>query len=260
MTDHTAALLVKDVTKIFKARKRYPGKLFSTPTEVVGIRNITLRVAHGESVGLIGENGSGKTTLLKLMSGALSPTYGKVMAPFRPRLISLAGLQLPNLSVLENTELMLRAHGRSAKEAGAEALELIDLAELGDKTHLPYNTLSTGMRARIGFFLATINQPEVLLMDEMLSVADKRFQEKAQQIIQAMMQRAHGVVISSHSMSTITENCSRAVLLHRGSIVLQGPAGEVVETYIERFKSPTPKRAPRYPDGVFGPGKAKNED
>lgn len=233
MADHTDALVVENATKIYTARKRYPGKIFSAASEVVGVRNVNLRVAHGESVGLIGENGSGKTTLLKLMSGALSPTYGKVMAPFRPRLISLAGLQLPNLSVLENTELMLRAHGRSAKEAGAEALDLIELAELGDKTHLPYNTLSTGMRARIGFFLATINQPEVLLMDEMLSVADKRFQEKAQQIIQAMMQRAHGVVISSHSMSTITDNCARSVVLHKGRVVFDGPSPDAVSFYSE---------------------------
>lgn len=231
MTDHTAVLLVKDVTKIFKARKRYPGKLFSTPTEVVGIRNITLRVAHGEAVGLIGENGSGKTTLLKIMSGALSPTYGKVMAPFRPRLISLAGLQLPNLSVLENTELMLRAHGRSAKEAGAEALELIDLAELGDKTYLPYNTLSTGMRARIGFFLATINQPDVLLMDEMLSVADARFQLQAKRILSSIIQKAHGVVLASHSMKTIRENCSRVIVLTGGEVYFEGETEDAITAY-----------------------------
>jgi len=180
VTDASAALLLKDVSKVFKARKRYPGKLFSTPTEVVGLRNVNLRVGRGEAVGLIGENGSGKTTLLKIMSGALTPSSGKVMAPFKPRLISLSGLQLPNLSVLENTELMLRAHGRDAREATREALELIELAELGEKTYLPYNTLSTGMRARLGFFLATINQPEVLLMDEMLSVADGRFRAKAE--------------------------------------------------------------------------------
>ena len=234
MTDASAALLLKDVTKVFKVRQRHPGKLFSTPTEVVGINNVSLRIGRGEVVGLIGENGSGKTTLLKLMSGALTPTSGKVMAPFRPRLISLNGLQLPNLSVLENTELMLRAHGRGAKEARAEALDLIALAELTDKTYLPYNTLSTGMRARLGFFLATINQPEVLLMDEMLSVADGRFQATAAKFLSTMMSRAHGVVISSHSMDTIIANCSRAIVLGRGQAVFEGPADEAVSQYLER--------------------------
>lgn len=233
MANDSPALLIEDVTKIFKARKRDPRKLFSNRTEVVALHDVSIRVAHGETVGLIGENGSGKTTLLKIMSGALNPTSGKVLAPFRPRLISLSGLQLPNLTVLENTVLMLRAHERTAKEATEEALELIAEAELGEKTYLPYNTLSTGMRARLGFFLATINQPEVLLMDEMLSVADKRFQEKAQRIIRTMVKRAHAVVISSHSMNTITNNCSRAVVLHKGKAVFVGPSDDAVAFYSE---------------------------
>lgn len=231
MPDLVAALVVKDVSKVFRARKRHPGRLFSTRTEVVGLREVNLRVAPGEVVGLIGGNGSGKTTLLKIMSGALQPTTGRVLAPFRPRLISLAGLQLPNLSVLENTELMLRAHGRGPKETRDQALELIEYAELGDKTYLPYNTLSTGMRARLGFFLSTINQPEILLMDEMLSVADLKFKENAQRIISSMMRRARGVVIASHSMSTILNNCQKAIVLHQGSVVFDGPADEAVHFY-----------------------------
>jgi ABC-type polysaccharide/polyol phosphate transport system ATPase subunit len=167
------------------------------------------------------------------MSGALTPTSGKVMAPFRPRLISLNGLQLPNLSVLENTELMLRAHGRGPKEARAEAFDLIALAELTDKTYLPYNTLSTGMRARLGFFLATINQPEILLMDEMLSVADKRFQDTAARILNTMISSAQGVVISSHSMKTIIANCSRAIVLSGGQKIFDGSVEEAVAHYKE---------------------------
>jgi len=237
VTDASAALLLKDVSKVFKARKRYPGKLFSTPTEVVGLRNVNVRVGRGEAVGLIGENGSGKTTLLKIMSGALVPSSGKVMARFRPRLISLSGLQLPNLSVLENTELMLRAHGRDAREATQEALELIELAELGEKTYLPYNTLSTGMRARLGFYLATINQPEVLLMDEMLSVADGRFRATAEKILQTMMQRAHGVAIASHSMSTIADNCPRTIVMHNGEAIFDGPSSAALAFYSDLRQS-----------------------
>jgi len=231
MTDGSTTLLLKDVTKVFKVRQRRPGRLFSTQTEVTGINNVDLRIARGEAVGLIGENGSGKTTLLKLMSGAITPTSGEVMAPFRPRFVSLSGLQLPNLSVIENTELILRAHGRRPKEARSEALDLITRAELTDKTYLPYNTLSTGMRARLGFFLATINHPEILLMDEMLSVADKRFQSTATSILNTMISRAQGVVISSHSMKTIIANCSRAIVLSRGQKTFDGSAEEAVAYY-----------------------------
>lgn len=236
MTDASAALLLKDVSKVFKARKRYPGKLFSTPTEVVGLKNVNLRVGRGEAVGLIGENGSGKTTLLKIMSGALTPSGGKVMAPFRPRLISLSGLQLPNLSVLENTELMLRAHGRDAREATQEALELIELAELEEKTYLPYNTLSTGMRARLGFYLATINQPDVLLMDEMLSVADGHFTANAKEILGSMIRRAECVVLASHSMRTILDFCSRGIVLHDGALIYDGPAPDAVKVHQDQLE------------------------
>jgi ABC-type polysaccharide/polyol phosphate transport system ATPase subunit len=239
VTDSSTALLLKDVSKVFKARKRYPGKLFSTPTEVIGLKDVSLRIGRGEAVGLIGQNGSGKTTLLKIMSGALTPSNGKVMSPFRPRLISLSGLNLPNLSVLENTELMLRAHGRGAREAAREALELIELAELEAKTYLPYNTLSTGMRARLGFFLATINQPEVLLMDEMLSVADTRFRATAQKIVHSMMEQAQGVVIASHSKATITENCSRTIVMNNGELAFDGATQEAF-TFFQAIKSAQP--------------------
>lgn len=237
MTDSSAALLLKDVSKVFKARKSYPGKLFSIPTEVVGLRDVSLRVGRGESVGLIGENGSGKTTLLKIMSGALTPSSGRVMAPFKPRLISLSGLQLPNLSVLENTQLMLRAHGRDAREATFEALELIELAELQEKTNLKYNTLSTGMRARLGFYLATINRPEILLMDEMLSVTDKRFETSAFFRISSMIENAQGVVLASHSEKTIKRFCQRVIVLRSGRVVFDGPTNEGFDEYRDAKES-----------------------
>ena len=238
MTDTSAALLLNDVSKVFKARERRPGKLFSTPTKVVGLKNVSLRVGRGEAVGLIGENGSGKTTLLRIMSGALTPSSGKVMAAFRPRLISLTGLQLPNLSVLENTTLMLRAHGRDAKEATQEALELIELAELEDKTYLPYKTLSTGMRARLGFYLVTINQPEVVLMDEMLSVADGRFKATAEKTLRAMTQRADAVVIASHSKSIITTFCNRVLVLDKGNLVFDGDVDDGLQLSLHLREGP----------------------
>ena len=226
MTDTSPALLLKDVSKIFKTRKRYPGRFFSTTTEVVGLHNVNLRIGRGEGVGVIGANGSGKTTLLRILSGALTPSSGTVMAPSRPRLLSLSGLQLPNLSVLENTELMLRAHGRDAKEATQEALELVKLAELEEKAYLPFNTLSTGMRARLSFFLCAINQPEIMLVDEALSVGDPRFRELAKSTFRSMLKRSSSFVMASHSKSTVLEFCQRSIVLHNGSIVFDGPPDE----------------------------------
>jgi len=248
VSESPSVLVLKDVSKIFKTRKRYPGKLFSTPSEVLALRDINLRVARGETVGLIGANGSGKTTLLKIMSGALSPTSGKVMAPFKPRLISLSGLQLPNLSVLENTELVLRAHGRSAASARNEAKTLIDLADLGEKTLYPYETLSTGMRARLGLYLATINQPEIILMDETLSVADGSFRSRTEQLLNEMMSRSQAAVIASHSAETLTRFCSRAFVMNYGLVIFDGPINEALSFHLEfqnqRFaESPQTKAA-----------------
>lgn len=231
MSDSASALIAKDVTKIFATRTRYPDRFFSARKDVVGLHNVNLRVSAGGVLGLIGSNGSGKTTLLKVLSGALQATSGKVLSAYRPRLISLSGLQLPNLSVLENTELMLRAHGRGKKESRDEALDLIELAELGDKTYLPYNTLSTGMRARLGFFLATINQPEILLMDELLSVADSRFQEISHGIINSMISGAKAVVIASHSMRTISTMCTSAAVMNRGKVVFEGDPADAIAYY-----------------------------
>lgn len=231
MVEPRSALLLRDVTKVFETRKRSPGKMFSTRAKVTALNGVNLRLERGEALGVIGGNGSGKTTLLKIMSGALSPTSGKVMAPFRPRLVTLSGLQLPNLTVVENTELVLRAHGHTASEAKWYARELIELAELEDKTFLPYNTLSTGMRARLGFYLATMNKPEILLMDEMLSVADGRFRETAKRLLAEMTHRAQAIVIASHSMATITGNCSQVLVLHKGEIVYCGEPLEAVELY-----------------------------
>ena len=165
------------------------------------------------------------------MSGAMAPSSGEVMARFRPRMISLSGLQLPNLSVLENTELMLRAHGRDARQATREAVELIELAELEEKTYLPYNTLSTGMRGRLGFFLATINQPQILLMDELLSVSDERFKAVAADLIASRIASPQTAVIASHSDRTIRRLCSRVIVLTSGRIAFDGEVEEGIKRY-----------------------------
>jgi ABC-type polysaccharide/polyol phosphate transport system ATPase subunit len=129
---------------------------------------------------------------------------------------------------------MLRAHGRGYAEARLEALDLIALAELTDKTYLPYNSLSTGMRARLGFFLATINQPEILLMDEMLSVADTKFKARAEETVSRLMSRAHAVVMASHSASTIRETCHAAVVLEKGSVIFSGSPADALDLYATR--------------------------
>jgi teichoic acid transport system ATP-binding protein len=190
-----------------------------------------MTVAQGDSIGLLGRNGSGKTTLLRIMSGALRPTSGSVLASHQPRLISLNGLQLAGLSVTDNAALFLKAHGRSPKQASAEAGEIVRMAGLEEKAFLPYSSLSTGMRGRLSFFISTIGQPEILLLDEILSVADQNFQAIAKDTLTELIQKSEAFVMSSHSLATIRENCNQVAVLDRGSLVFQGEIEEGISVY-----------------------------
>ena len=234
MANPAPALQLNNVTKVFRAKMRLPDNLISTSTEVVALRQVSFHVGQGEIVGLIGANGAGKTTLLKTMSGALTPSSGEVTSLSKPKLISGKGLRLPNLSISENVRLVLAAHGRTSREAKKEARELLELAELDDHSPLPYRTLSTGSRRRLDFFLAMVSEPGILLLDEVLALADRRFQRNAADILRSRMEGAQCAVISSNSMKTITQSCSRAILLQDGKLVFDGSVKDAVAHYEEQ--------------------------
>ncbi len=194
---------------------------------------ISLQVFEGETLGIIGRNGVGKTTLLRLMAGILAPTSGRVWQhPGKKSSLLTIGLGFrPDLSGRDNAMLAAMLQGATARQARSYLEEIKDFSELGDSFEERVKTYSSGMMARLGFTTALMTHVDVLLVDEVLSVGDAQFREKAQK---AMIERISGdqtVVFVSHMEGQVREICNRAVCINEGTIVAEGPPAAVLETY-----------------------------
>ena len=196
---------------------RYPMQGKGGPGSHVVFENISLEVAAGERLGILGRNGSGKSTLLRLMAKIFEPTAGLVKwAPGAT--VSLLSLGLgfrPDLTGRENALLSCLMQGLSKADAKNSLGEIEDFAQLGDFFNQPVKTYSTGMRARLGFASALMNRSDVILIDEVLSVGDYEFRRKAEEMLQNQMTEERGVVVVSHSEQQIKTLCSTSVWLDR---------------------------------------------
>ncbi len=203
--------------------------------EFTALDDVSFQVKKGEVFGLVGLNGSGKSTMLKLVSGIYKPTSGQirvdgVLAP----LIELgAGFDM-NLTARENVYLNGSVMGYSKKFLLQKFDEIIDFAELRDFVDVPLKNYSSGMVARLGFAIATVIEPDILICDEILAVGDFQFQQKCEERINQM--RAHGVTILfvSHSIEQVQRICHRALWLDHGHLKMIGPVDEVCPAYISQ--------------------------
>ena len=199
--------------------------------DIYAVRGVDLVARAGEAIGVIGRNGSGKSTLMRAIAGLLPVNRGAVYARGEPALLGVgAALQLA-LSGRRNIILGGLALGLSRAEIEARLDDIIDFAGLRDAIDLPLKTYSSGMRARLHFSLATAVVPDVLLIDEALSVGDREFQKRSKERIAELTSKAGTVFLVSHSMKSITDICERALWLDEGRIVADGPAEEVVKAY-----------------------------
>jgi ABC-type polysaccharide/polyol phosphate transport system ATPase subunit len=202
-------------------------------TEREVIRDVSLRLKRGEKLGLIGPNGSGKSTILKLICGILRPTKGKieVKRSIVPLIELGAGFDF-ELSVTDNIIMygVLLGYDRQAMIDKSEAI--IDFAELGDYRDAPVKTLSSGMAARLGFAIATDVEPEILLLDEVLAVGDEHFRHKCKKRLDGYWGKDHTVVVVSHDLEFVRQQCHSAICLHEGRIVFQGSASDTVDYYL----------------------------
>ena len=205
------------------------------------LRHISLAIAPGEAVALVGHNGSGKSTLLKTIAGVLEPSEGGVAARGRisPMIELGAGFD-PELSGRDNIYLNGALLGFSRKQMESKFQRIVDFSELGDFIDLPVKNYSSGMYARLGFAIAQDVEPDILIVDEVLAVGDERFQEKCKRRIQDF--RASGVtfVFVSHSLQTARELCPRAAVLHHGRLAFDGPTDAAWERYRELERGPAP--------------------
>jgi teichoic acid transport system ATP-binding protein len=218
--------------EIFARRFRRPGY-----REVKAIRGVDIVAHQGESIGLIGRNGSGKSTLLQAIAGVLPPSQGEVFARSQPSLLGVSAALQKNVSGRRNIILGGLALGMSRDEIEAQLEDIIAWTGLEDFIDLPIRTYSSGMKARLHFAIATSVEPEILLVDEALSVGDEVFKERSKERIQHLLGGAGTVFVCSHSMSTITELCTRVIWIEDGQVHMDGDADEVVAGYSEKYKS-----------------------
>ena len=200
--------------------------------EFWAIRDATLELHRGETLGVIGRNGSGKSTLLKILAGILRPDRGEMRTDgSRVTLLSLQVGFLPYLSGRRNVILSGLLLGMSRTEIEERMDAIVEFSELGDFIDEPIHTYSTGMRARLGFSTAIQVDPEVLLLDEVLGVGDAAFVEKSTAALKEKVQSEKTVVIVSHAPATIRKMCDRAVWIDRGVTQCEGSAEQVLEAY-----------------------------
>ncbi|MCQ9628122.1 ABC transporter ATP-binding protein [Cetobacterium somerae] len=200
--------------------------------EFWALKGVSLEVKKGEVFGILGFNGAGKSTLLKVIAGVLKPTEGKVIIKGKVApLIELgAGFDM-ELTARENIYLNGAILGHSKKFLNEKFNEIVEFAELQEFLDVPLKNYSSGMVARIAFAIATIVDPDILIVDEILSVGDYKFQEKCKQKIENMMKKGVTIIIVSHSIQQINELCTRAVLLEKGKIKILDKTEKVVEVY-----------------------------
>ncbi|MHA3837581.1 ABC transporter ATP-binding protein [Terrabacter sp. AAH1] len=212
--------------------RRLLGRLgWSRTVTVRAVDDVTFVARAGESIGVVGHNGSGKSTLLRVIAGLETPTAGTVLASATPSFLGVNAALLPELSGMANVRLGLLAMGMSPSQVTETVPEVLDLAGLGSSIHLPMKTYSSGMGARLRFAISAAARPEVLLIDEALATGDAATKERSEAKMAEIRKQAGTVFLVSHAAQTIEEMCTRAIWLHQGEMVLDGPAYETARAY-----------------------------
>lgn len=219
--------LKKTVLSIFEGKYRKPAKK-------IVIDNVDIAVNSGEKLGIIGSNGSGKSTLLKLISGILQPTTGtvRVRGNIAPLIELGAGFD-SEISVMDNILLYGVLLGFSRAEMQKRVSSILEFAELQDYTFVPVKALSSGMVARLGFAIATDVQPDILILDEVLSVGDESFKNKCKRRIEKFWEKNSTVLVVSHDMDFVKQSCDLGIWLDKGKVKFIGDAKETVDYYLQ---------------------------
>lgn len=224
--------------------------------EFWALRDVSFNVRRGETIGIVGRNGSGKSTLLQMICGTLTPTLGEVTVNGRiAALLELGAGFNPEFTGHENVRLSGLLYGLSEEELRNRYDAILDFAEIGNFIDQPVKTYSSGMYVRLAFAVAINVSPDILVVDEALSVGDEAFQRKCFARIDAIRKAGATILFVSHAASTVSELCNRALLLDRGELLTQGSPKYVVSRYQKLLYSP----ADKYPS-IREAIRASNED
>ncbi|WP_337175898.1 ABC transporter ATP-binding protein [Paludisphaera sp.] len=203
-------------------------------SEFWALRDVNIRIERGERIGVVGSNGAGKSTLLRLLARIYPPTHGTVAVrgSVAPLIEMGAGFNF-ELSGLDNILLNGAMLGFTRKQMLEKVDAIHEFTGLREFADLPLKYYSSGMYARLAFGVATAIDPEILLVDESLSVGDANFRAKATERIRGLMQRSHAVVLVSHELSSLRDLCDRGLWMHKGRLLADGPIDEVLDAYRE---------------------------
>ena len=231
-----------------------------TPADAFyALKHVSFRVLPGESLAVIGPNGAGKSTLLQVLAGIIRPTHGTVdVRGHVSGLLTLGAGFDPELSGVEN--ILLGAAFLGLEDARIRELmpSIIEFADLGQFIDAPIKTYSSGMRARLGFAIATSIDPDILLLDEVLATGDATFREKSKARVIELVRGAKAVVLVTHDMNWVTEYCNRALLIEKGRIVLEGDPAEVVDTHRQHTEEAKARKAEEARARGIDPGIVKS--
>lgn len=238
MTEH--AIVVKDVTKVYRLYEKPLDRLKESLSmahksyhrDFFALNQISFQVKKGETVGIIGTNGSGKSTILKIITGVLTPTTGEVQVDgVISALLELgAGFNM-DYTGIENIYMNGTMMGFSRKEMEGKLPDILDFADIGDFVYQPVKTYSSGMFVRLAFALAINVEPEILIVDEALSVGDVFFQSKCYRRMEEIRKNGTTILMVTHDMGSIIKYCDRVVLLNQGDFVATGNPGAMVDLY-----------------------------
>ena len=237
------ALVVQDVSILFNLSKENVDNLKELLIKKIkgekirfnefwALKNINFELEKGDRLGILGLNGAGKSTLIKIIAGVYKPTTGKVTrhGHIAPMIELGAGFD-PNYTGRENIFLYGSVLGFSREFLESKYEEILEFSELGDFIDVPIKNYSSGMRARLGFSIATVVEPEILILDEVLSVGDAKFRKKCEKKMKGMFDHGVTVLFVSHSLEQVKRLCNKAILLEHGEIIAQGDITEVSEVY-----------------------------
>lgn len=200
-------------------------------TTVRALRGVNLVAREGEMIGIVGANGSGKSTFLRNVAGVEQPDRGRILVRYQPLLLGVSAALQPALSGSENVRLGCLAMGLTPEEAANAFDYVVELSALGQAIHRPMGTYSSGMGARLRFAIALAARPKILLIDEALSTGDATFAERSETAMDELLAEAGTVLLVNHAAKVIQELCTRAVWMHKGEILMNGPAEAVAEKY-----------------------------
>jgi len=198
------------------------------------LKNVSFEVVRGESLAVIGPNGAGKSTLLQVIAGIITPSAGVVEVDGHvSSLLTLGAGFDTEFTGRENIRLAGAFMGLDHRLVEERMPHIVDYADIGPFIDAPLKTYSAGMRARLGFAIATSVEPDILLLDEVLATGDAAFRAKSKARVLELVQQAKAIVLVTHDMGWVTEYCNRALLLERGQVVAEGEPEEVVRIHTE---------------------------